>query len=230
MISQQRKQKTAKSLSGKVREAATKRACRLYIQCHGKEKQKLYLQERKIVMNRTKTTAAILSLALIGAVSVPTLAAGPVTAGYTFRETVPVISPYDPAVIEADTLSRAQLIAALHEKEGKPVVNYAMDYTDVAPDAEYAEAVRWAASEQIACGYGDGKFGPDDPVTREQLAVILYRYAQKQGLGFSGNWAFPLDYSDADQISSYAYEPVCWLTMHGVLSDVGDDTFAQAAR
>ena len=67
-----------------------------------------------------------------------------------------------------DLLTRAELVSALHQKAGSPVVNFAMDYTDVEPEAEYAEAVRWASSEKIAGGYGENQFGPEDPVTRSR--------------------------------------------------------------
>ena len=61
------------------------------------------------------------------------------------------------------------------------MVNYLMTFSDVDPAASYGEAVRWAASQGIAGGYGGGLFGPDDPITREQLAVMLYRYARHEG-------------------------------------------------
>ena len=57
-----------------------------------------------------------------------------------------------------------------------------MEFNDVAPTAYYGEAVRWAASEGIVGGYGDGRFGPNDTITRQQLAAILYRFAQQHGL------------------------------------------------
>lgn len=52
---------------------------------------------------------------------------------------------------------------------------------------------------------------------------MLYRYAQSQGLGFTGTWAFSLDYADADQVSEYAYEAMCWMTMNGIFDGVGDN-------
>ena len=79
------------------------------------------------------------------------------------------------------TSSRSMVVTTLWRLEGSPVVNYAMDFTDVAEGSWYAEAVRWAASEGIAGGYGGSSFGPSDTITREQLAVMLYRYAQEQG-------------------------------------------------
>lgn len=114
-------------------------------------------------------------------------------------------------------MTRAELVVLLHKSAGKPVVNYAMNYTDVSGGADYAEAVRWASSEKLANGYEDGTFRPDAPITREQLAVILYRCAQAKGQGFTGAWAFLLPYADAAQIHDYAYEAVCWMTMHQIM-------------
>ena len=56
---------------------------------------------------------------------------------------------------------------------------------------------------------------------RPALAATLYRYAQTLGLGFTRAWAFPLDYPDAEAVSDYAYEAMCWLTMHGIIT--GDE-------
>ena len=130
---------------------------------------------------------------------------------------------------ETGDLTRAELMSMLHKAVGKPVVNYAMQYGDVSQDTDYAEAVRWATSEGIVNGCQGGEFRPDDPITREQLAVILYRYAQTQGQGFTGAWAFPLDYEDAASISDYAYEAMCWMTMKGLLSEVSDHQIAPGA-
>ena len=76
--------------------------------------------------------------------------------------------------------SRAMMVTSLWRMAGSPVVNYAMRFADVPQGRWYSEAVRWAASEGIAAGCGDA-FGTDDPVTREQLAVMLWQFAQNQG-------------------------------------------------
>lgn len=177
-------------------------------------------------MLNKKALTALCSLALVGSMTVSAFAAESSQAQQAASDPSPVTSPYTPVIADEEPLTRAELISVLYEKEGKPVVNFAMDYTDVEPDAAYAEAVRWAASEKIAGGYGNGAFGPDDAVTREQMAVILYRYAQSNDQGFTGAWAFPLSYSDAGEISEYAYESVCWVTMKDIMGDDGDNMFA----
>ena len=99
-------------------------------------------------------------------------------------------------------------------------------FADVAGDAWYADAVAWAAEAGAVNGTSAETFDPDAPVTREQLAAILYRYAQAQGKGFTGAWAFPLSFTDAAEVSEYAYEPMCWMTMNGVINGMGDGTLA----
>lgn len=120
------------------------------------------------------------------------------------------------------TMNRAMLVTILWRQAGEPVVNYLMSFTDVAQGQWYSEAIRWAVSEGIVTGTTETAFASDSPVTREQFATILYRYAQSEGQGFTGAWAFPLDYDDAGEVSEYAYEALCWMTMHGVIEGDGD--------
>ena len=120
------------------------------------------------------------------------------------------------------TSSRAMVATILWRMAGEPQVDYAMQFADVPVSGWYTEAVRWAASEGIATGYSDTKFGPDDPVTREQFAVMLYRYAQTLGEGFTGSWSFPLNFPDAAEVSDYAYEALCWMTMENVIQGMED--------
>ena len=110
---------------------------------------------------------------------------------------------------------RALAATVLWVMAGQPVVNYAPGFTDLNREAVYMDAVRWAAGEGVIKGYDAKTFGPDDPVTREQLAVMLYRYAQKNGLGFTGAWYFPLNYPDAAEVSDWADEAMHWMVMNG---------------
>ena len=79
--------------------------------------------------------------------------------------------------------------------------------------ADMAQAAAWA----MESGISDGTT-PGGAVSRQQLAAMLYRYAQNQGQGFTGAWTFPLDYPDAEAVSEYAYEPLCWMTMNGIIT------------
>ena len=74
-------------------------------------------------------------------------------------------------------LTRGMIVSILYRNEGSPAVAYTGRFSDVAENAWYAAGVEWAASVGIAAGYEDGRFGPNDPVTREQLAAFLFRYA-----------------------------------------------------
>ena len=120
------------------------------------------------------------------------------------------------------TSTRAMVATILWRMAGQPQADYTMAFADVPAGTWYTEAVRWAASEGIVTGYSATKFGPDDPVTREQFAAMLYRYAQTPGEGFTGNWSFPLDFPDAADVSDYAYEALCWLTMENVIQGMED--------
>ena len=112
--------------------------------------------------------------------------------------------------------TRAETIVTLWGLARKPVVNYLMNFEDVSQDAWYAEAVRWAASEKLISGY-NGKYMPDDNITREQTATILYRYIQSKGGGFTGLWMFLLNFDDRADVSEWAYEAMCWMTMNGLI-------------
>ena len=124
------------------------------------------------------------------------------------------------------TVTRAQMVTVLWNMRGKPVVNYYMTYSDVSEGVWYSEAVRWATSEGIAKGYGNGKFGPNDPISREQMAAMMYRYEQKYGDGgFTGDWMYRLPFTDLDRISDWAFEAVAWCNMRGVITGKGNGVF-----
>ena len=113
-------------------------------------------------------------------------------------------------------LSRAQLCQILYNREGRPVVTGGSPFADVEGTAWYADAVLWAAGEDIVGGYGNGLFGPEDPITREQLAVILWRYAGSP----AGDHTLT-GYTDTDEISSWAMEALLWANGNGVLNGDG---------
>ena len=120
-------------------------------------------------------------------------------------------------------ITRAQLVTILWRMAGSPQVNYLMDFDDVSQDAYYAEAVRWAAGEGIAGGYGNGLFGSDDPITREQMAAILYRFAQHMGYDVSiGEDTNILSYTDAPDVSGYAVAALQWACGAGIIRGTGD--------
>lgn len=116
-----------------------------------------------------------------------------------------------------DTLTRGELVMMMHEKAGKPVVNYAINYSDVAGDANYAEAIRWATSEGYVGGYGDGTFCPDDTVSREELVTILWRY---NGSPMLMDYTGLTQFSDADEISQWAQPALAWAHQKGYIATV----------
>ena len=113
------------------------------------------------------------------------------------------------------TMTRAMLVTVLwrYANAPKPGAN---PFTDVPNGKWYTDAVAWAAENGVVNGVGDGKFEPDGSVTREQMATILYRYAQKVGIDTSKHTelsAFP----DASRVSAYAREPMQWIVAEGVI-------------
>ena len=122
-----------------------------------------------------------------------------------------------------DALSRAQLCQIVYNMEGQPTVTGGSAFTDVADGAWYLGAVTWAAENGIVGGYGGGLFGPEDNITREQLAAILYRYAQAKGYDVSvGEDTNILSYTDALEISEYAIPAMQWACGAGVINGTGD--------
>ena len=114
--------------------------------------------------------------------------------------------------------TREMLCTAIWEREGKPVVNYLLPFSDLNESAEYVEAVRWAAAEKLVGGMGDGRFCPDGALNREQLAVILYRYAEYRGMEVSvGEDTNILSYSDMLQWSDWAVSALQWAVGSGLL-------------
>ena len=120
-----------------------------------------------------------------------------------------------------DSCTRAQAVTFLWRAAGSPVVNYAMNFNDVDGGAYYAEAVRWAASLGIAGGYGDGRFGTNDFVTREQVAVFLARFADRVLDRYTPYmWDALFPFQDREQISYYARTAMNWACDLGLIKGI----------
>lgn len=122
--------------------------------------------------------------------------------------------------------TRAQLVTILWRLEGSPKTTGAVRFGDTAGGAWYTEAVRWAAGCGVVKGYDNGCFGPNDAVTREQMAAILYRYAQHKGYDVSaGKDTNILSFDDAFAVSEYAIPAMQWACgsgmVHGIARDGG---------
>lgn len=129
------------------------------------------------------------------------------------------------------TVTRGQVAAILHRMAGSPAV-YGSSFSDVKASAYYSKAVAWASRRGVVEGFSDGTFRPDLPVSRQQLAAFLWRYA---GLnrGDSGRRTSLAGYSDAGQVSAYAVEPMEWALAEGILQGTAKGTLqpqGQASR
>lgn len=113
--------------------------------------------------------------------------------------------------------TRAQLVTFLWRAAGSPVVNYAMNFTDVDGGAYYAEAVRWAASEKVVEGTTAETFAPDTAVTRAQVVTMLYRFAKAQGMDTTQGGMAIREFDDFDAVPAYALEAMDWAVNAGVL-------------
>ena len=118
-------------------------------------------------------------------------------------------------------LTRGMLAQVLYNLEGTPDIRKPSPYTDVAQDAWYTDAVTWAADKGIVTGYGEGLFGPEDPVTREQMAAILYRYAVLKGYDMTAAGSLN-GFEDGADVSSWAEKAMEWAVGIKLLSGKGD--------
>lgn len=131
-----------------------------------------------------------------------------------------------------NTMTRGMLAVVLHNLEDSPAHAFDGAFDDV-EESWYTDAVHWAAEQGIVTGYGDGRYGPNDDITREQLAVILWRYA-----GSPAAKDGDLPFADADKVSGYAVEALRWAKEQGIVNGDGNGqlmpqgltTRAQAAQ
>lgn len=123
------------------------------------------------------------------------------------------------------SMSRAMLVTVLYRMSGQTVQTTA-DFADVPADAWYAQAVAWAGANGIVQGVSDSRFAPNTPVTREQMATILHRYAKHMGVTGTENTVSLDGFQDASSVSSYAVSAMGWAVEQGLISGVGDQTLA----
>ncbi len=118
------------------------------------------------------------------------------------------------------TMTRAMLVTVLYRMEGKPAITAANPFADVKADTWYTDAVIWAAENGIVNGMEPNRFCPNHDITREQIATIFYRYASYKSYDtvYSENLK---DYPDADRVSRWAYDALCWATDAGLINGIG---------
>ena len=120
------------------------------------------------------------------------------------------------------TMTRGMLVTTLYRMAGSPSLeneDLGYPFADVPGDAWYADGVYWARLAGVVGGYSEDQFGPDDPVTREQIAAILWRYAGSPAAE-SGT-----DFADEGSISAYAAQAVDWARANGIVNGVEDNRF-----
>ncbi|HHV99187.1 MAG TPA: S-layer homology domain-containing protein [Clostridiaceae bacterium] len=126
-------------------------------------------------------------------------------------------------------MTRAMLATVLYRLEGEPEVNASDVFTDVREGMWYTDAITWAHENNIVKGYGNGLFGPDDFVTREQMVVMLHRYAEGKGLTTDES-GYELKYTDAPEISGYAVEAMKWAVAKGLIRGTGEGTLSPLGK
>lgn len=123
-------------------------------------------------------------------------------------------------------MSRCMLITVLYRLEGSPdVAGYENRFTDVDADGYYYNALLWGSHNNISNGYSDGRFAPDDPLTREQLVTFLHRYANYKGYN-TDVYTDIGGYSDAAKVSPFARESMCWAIGAGIVNGTGNNTLS----
>ena len=185
--------------------------------------------------NLKRTGVALMTLALISSLNLNALAAvedtgyADIDAGSWYADAVEYVrdnglmsgttaTTFEPG----GTTTRAMLAQILYREAGSPAVSGNDTFTDTQEGAWYADAVLWATQAGVISGYGDGRFGPNDPVSREQIAVILCRYAGSPA-------AQGEDFADEASISTWAADAVDWARSAGLMTGQEGNRFAPQA-
>ena len=117
-----------------------------------------------------------------------------------------------------DNLDRAMMAQILYNLEDNPAVNGGSAFGDVGSGSWYADAVAWASANSVITGYDNGNYGPNDSITREQMALMLYRYAALKGYDTTQSGAGLTGFADAESVSSWAGEAMTWAVNAGVIN------------
>ena len=122
-------------------------------------------------------------------------------------------------------MTRAMLVTVLYRLAGSPSVSGTNTFADVENGQWYTDAIIWANQNGIVTGYDNGLFGTNDNITREQMAAILYRYAEYQGYDISAEGDLS-DYSDAESVSTWAEAAMGWASAEGLITGVTETTLS----
>ena len=122
-----------------------------------------------------------------------------------------------------ESLARAQFAIILHRLNGEPQMEYTDRFHDVGEGLWYTDAILWAADTDVVTGYSNGNFGPADKINREQMATMMYRYAEYKGYSLEGGVDYS-QYKDAANVSDFAKEAMSWAVGNGVITGKYDET------
>ena len=122
------------------------------------------------------------------------------------------------------TTTRGMIVTMLYRLEGEPRVSGTSTFDDVADGVYYTDAVIWANANGIVTGYDETTFGPNDAITREQMAAILYRYAQYKGYDTAQGGMAIREYEDYENISEYALKAMGWAVSQGLVTGTSSTT------
>jgi len=125
------------------------------------------------------------------------------------------------------TMTRGMIAVVLHNFEGNPNFTIGDGFNDVRAGSWYANGINWMMDKGITGGYGNGNFGPNDSITREQFVTFLYRYANSMGYSTAGGIGLT-GFPDADSVSDYAVEAMSWAVGNGLI--VGTDSGVLAPK
>ena len=148
-------------------------------------------------------------------------------AAYMYKNKI--MAGLEPTVFGAsEKVSRAQFATILYRASGESQIPFTGKFPDVPEGQFYSDAVTWAAARGIITGYENGNFGSGDLITREQMAVLLYRYMQYQGADTSQKNSLS-NFPDAGSVSAFAKEAMQWANAAGIITGNGDGTLAPVA-